>query len=127
MASIELTVKQSLDLQQELAVLLTLKAPIKLKFELTELMIKTKVRNEAAQKLIEEIVNEYGAIDNVTKQKVVKFYADAEGKEKTEGFKQIETVWEQKINLDYEPISIKLFENIESDMNFPNLFKLLTP
>lgn len=125
MKTTTLKVYEAINLEAEADYLLKLKAPIKLKFELTELLLKIQSALTAARQILTELFKEHGSPDPNNQEVMLLPQFKPGTNEKTGAFIEYETINNQDIELTYKPIDIDLFQNIESDQNFPVLFRLI--
>lgn len=124
--TIELTQEEGMALQREIEGLLGVKCKIKLKFQLTELMLRVKEKTEAGRIVIEEIFKDYGKdLPGSPGRRFLQEYADDNAKEKTEEKKMYDEAVSQKISLDYEPLDPSI-NDLETDIPVTNLYKLMS-
>lgn len=121
MKTIELTVEDALKLQAEIEALLQVKTKVKLKFQLTTLLLKLKSQTEAGHTLLQDLFREQGK-KSPNGTLYLPEYTDE--KEKTEEFKQFEEINAQKVSIEYEEID-KAVEDMETAYPVQVLLKLM--
>ncbi|MBK0380930.1 hypothetical protein [Mucilaginibacter segetis] len=125
METIILKVYEAINLEAEILDILKLKAPIKLKFTLTDLLLKTQYSLAAAKQLLSALFEKYGEIDESNPAiSILPQFIEGTSK-KTDSFLEYEAINNCEIEIQYKYIDLDLFENIESDNNYPILFRLI--
>jgi len=121
---VEIKMADAFDLQTDLTEILKRKSGMKLKLQLTEILLQVKNKTEPATSLMQELFRDHGIMDEASKQLMLPRFVDGT-KEETEAFREYKTLQDQPVELDCPPISMDLLENIESDVNYPSLIKLI--
>lgn len=121
MKTAELTVEDAIRLQSEIEALLQVKTKVKLKFQLTTLLLKLKAQTQAGHNMLQDLFRENGKkAPNGTLY--LQEYTDT--KEKTEEFRQFEEINAQKVTVEYEEID-KAVEEMETAYPIQVLLKLM--
>lgn len=115
---ITLTLNEGIQLEAEILAILPLKAPIRLKYALTSLLLSVQARTAAGRKLAEQLFKEHGRPDVNNANMLVL----DEGKA-LEDYKVLQG--QSLEGIEFEPLKLEWFDGLESAHNFPVLFKFI--
>ena len=119
MKTINVNLQEGMQLDAELQAILALKAPVRLKYELTSIALKLQDCMAAGRKLSEALFKEHGRPDTNKPDILVL----DEGSPALEDYKAL--LAQPLDALDYKPLRIEWFDGLESTHNFPVLFRLI--
>ena len=115
MKKITLSLGDAVQLESEIQALVSIKAPIKLKYDLTVIGLKLKAYTKAGREMIESLYKEHGKPDAANDKLLT-----IEGKP----LEDYKTLLEQPVDeLEFAPISIEAFDKLEIDFNCPVFFE----
>jgi|SRR4051812_40747026 len=121
---VEIKMSDAFDLQTDLADILKRKSNMKLKLELTDILLQVKSQTTPANDLLQELFRDHGVTDDLTRQLILPRFVDGT-KQETEAFKEYKTLQDQAVELECPLITMELLEKIESDSSYPALVKLI--
>lgn len=108
---------EALALESEIQALLTLRAPIRLKYELTTLLLKLQARTKAGTECIQGLFKEFGTPDPTNP----KLLLLADGTKALDDYKALQ---QQPVDeMEFTPIAIDAFDKLEIDFNCPVFFE----
>lgn len=119
MKTINFTLQEGMQLDAELQAVLALKAPVRLKYELTNIALKIQDCMAAGRKLSEALFKDYGRPDANNPGILVL----DEGSPALDDYKAL--LAQPLDAVDYKPLRIEWFDGLESAHNFPVLFRLI--
>jgi hypothetical protein len=119
MKTINFTLQEGMQLEAELQAILALKAPVRLKYELTNTALKIQACMAAGRKLTEALFKDYGRPDTNNPDMLVL----DEGSPALEDYKAL--LAQPLDALEYTPLRIEWFDGLESAYNFPVLYRLI--
>jgi hypothetical protein len=121
---IEIKMADAFDLQADLTDILRHKSSMKLKLELTDILLQVKNKTQPANELMQELFRDQGVTDQTSGQMMLPRFVDG-GKEETEAYKEYKTLQEQPVELECPLVSMNLLESMETETNYPALIKLI--